>query len=115
MVSNSQVRIENADLKAEVLKLQKQLEVEKTKRGKQVLRAEWNRAFAEEEFWDKFMQVCPEYRNKFFDRLHSLQYCRSYKGRTAEEWHEYWQRRLERITDYRRQFNAARRKRAACK
>lgn len=102
-------------LKEEILKLQKQLLAERNKRGSQVLRAEWNRAFAEEEFWDKFIQFCPQYRHKFFDRLHSLQYCRSYKGRTAEEWHEYWQLRLERVTNYKRQFNKARKRRADCK
>lgn len=115
MVRNSQVQIENDALKLEVLKLQKQLLEERNKRGGQVLRAEWNRAFAEEEFWDKFMQFCPQYRHKFFDRLHSLQYCRSYRGRTAEEWHKYWQRRLERVTNYRRQFNAERKKRSTGK
>lgn len=47
MVRNSQVQIENDALKVEVLKLQKQLLEERNKRGGQVLRAEWNRAFAE--------------------------------------------------------------------
>ena len=78
MSSNSQDA-----LKEEILKLNKQILSERNKRGSQVLRDEWNRAFAEEEFWDKFMQFCPQCRHNFFDWMHSLQYCRSYKGRNV--------------------------------
>lgn len=52
-------------LKEEILKLKNQLLAERNKRGGQVLRAEWNRAFAEEEFWDKSMQFCPQYCTSF--------------------------------------------------
>jgi hypothetical protein len=99
------VLAENAQLKERVTELLHKLELEHVKRGKQVLKAEFDRAFAESNWWENFLHFCPEYKNKYFDRLHSMQYCRSYKGRTALEWKTYWEQRVERILNYRRNFN----------
>ena len=103
--SQKQVLAENAQLKERVNELLHKLELEHIKRGKQVLKAEFDRAFAEADWWENFLHFCPEYKDRFFDRLHSLQYCRSYKGRTALEWKTYWEQRVERILNYRRNFN----------
>ena len=78
-------------------KFAKLLKTEHAKRVKQVLGAEQKRAFTEAEFWDVFLQYCPHYQNRYFDRLHGLNYRESYKGRTPFQWREYWRNRVNRL------------------
>lgn len=87
---------------------------EHAKRVKQVLRAEYQRAVTEVQFWDTILQTCPHYRNRYFDRLHGLNYSQSYKGRTASAWLEYWRGRAERVSNWLREFRP-RRRGAKCK
>lgn len=87
---------------------------EHAKRVKQVLRAEYQRAVTEVQFWDTILQTCPHYRNRYFDRLHGLNYSQSYKGRTAAAWLEYWRGRVERVSNWLREFRP-RRRGAKCK
>ena len=77
------------------------------KSARQTLEAEFRRAASEEDWWDNFIRYCPEYKHKYFGRLHELHYCQSYKGKTAEEWRQYWERRRDRIWEWRRQLNTA--------
>ena len=78
---------------------------EHAKRVKQVLRAEYQRAVTEVQFWDTILQTCPHYRNRYFDRLHGLNYSQSYKGRTAAAWLEYWRGRAERVSNWLRELS----------
>ena len=90
------------------------VDAEHAKRVKQVLRAEYQRAVTEVQFWDTILQTCPHYRNRYFDRLHGLNYSQSYKGRTAAAWLEYWRGRAERVSNWLREFRP-RRRGAKCK
>ena len=78
-------------------KFAERLKTEHAKRVKQVLGAEQKRAFTEAEFWDVFLQYCPHYQSRYFDRLHGLNYRESYKGRTPFQWREYWRNRVNRV------------------